>query len=120
MAARIGSENPDLMRPVIDKTVALFGDPVATVRDLGEGGAHAIESLRKRGIPDLVCHYHFLAAVGSNLFDQAYSSLRNGLRASRIRTDLRTLLRGTRSRPRRRRGLELRSRTRVTATGRAC
>jgi hypothetical protein len=93
IAARIPSENPDHMRPVVAKTVALFGDPVATVRDMGEGGAHAVESLRKRGVPDLICHYHFLAAVGEKLFDQPYSLVRHTLRASRVRTDLRTLLR---------------------------
>ena len=93
MAARIDSENPAQMGPVIDKTVSLFGDPIASVRDLGEGGAHAVEPLRKRGIPDLICHYHFLAAVGGKLFDQPYGSLRSTLRTMRVRTDLRALLR---------------------------
>lgn len=97
MAARIDSENPVQMAPVVDKAVALFGDPVATVRDLGEGGAHAVERLRKRGIPDLICHYHFLAAVGGKLFDQPYSCLRSTLRTSRVRTDLRALVRALRA-----------------------
>lgn len=93
MAARIDTENPLQMGPVVEKTVSLFGDPVATVRDLGEGGAHAVEPLRKRGIPDLICHYHFLAAVGSKLFDQPYGCLRSTLRTTRVRADLRALVR---------------------------
>ena len=73
--------------------MAWFGDPVAVVRDLGEAGGKAVGALRARGIPDLYCHYHFLAAVGKKLFDNAYRQLRNMLRCSRVRTDLRALLR---------------------------
>ena len=93
VAARIPSENELYLRPLIEKTVELFGDPVATVRDLAEAGARAVKPLRDRGVPDLVCHYHFLAAVGKKLFDQTYSLLRNLLRASAVRTDQRALLR---------------------------
>ena len=93
MATRIDSEREDHLRPLIDQTVALFGDPVAIVRDLAEAGARAVAPLRQRGIADLVCHYHLLAAVGKNLCDKLYASLRNLLRRSRLRADLWTLLR---------------------------
>ncbi len=92
-AARIPSEHEDHIRPLVEQTVAWFGDPVAVVRDLGEAGGKAVGALRARGIPDLYCHYHFLAAVGKKLFDNAYRQLRNMLRGSRVRTDLRALLR---------------------------
>ena len=93
---RIPSENADYLRPLVKKTVTLFGLPVATVRDMGEGGARAVEPLRDTGIPDLVCHYHFLAAVGKKLLETLYSKLRGMLRLSAVRTDLRTLLRDLR------------------------
>lgn len=93
VAGRIDSERNELLRPLVDQTVGLFGDPVAIVRDLGKGGAGAVAHLRKRGISDLVCHYHFLAAVGKKLFDKQYQSLRGLLRVSRLRTDLWSLLR---------------------------
>jgi hypothetical protein len=96
MAARITSEHELQMRPVIEKTVSLFGDPVATVRDLGEAGARAVDGPRQRGVIDLVCHYHFAAAVGKALFDQHYSVLRYSLRATGVRSALRTLLRDLR------------------------
>jgi len=63
------------------------------VRDLGDAGAKAVTALRARGIPDLVCHYHFLAAVAKKLFDNPYGKLRNLLRRQRLRTDLTGLLR---------------------------
>ncbi len=93
MATRIDSEREEHLRPLIDQTVARFGDPVAIVRDLAEAGARAVAPLRQRGIADLVCHYHLLAAVGKNLCDKLYTSLRNLLRRSRLRSDLWALLR---------------------------
>ncbi len=92
-AARIPSEHEDHIRPLVAETTALFGEPIAVVRDLGEAGANAIAYLRERDIPDLVCHYHFLAAVGKKLFDNAYRALRNLLRGTHVRKDLRALLR---------------------------
>jgi hypothetical protein len=52
--------------------------------------------LREKAIPDLICHYHFLAAVGKQLFEQPYALLRKLLKSSKIRTDLRALLRDLR------------------------
>ncbi|MGI9333309.1 MAG: hypothetical protein ACR2RL_09160 [Gammaproteobacteria bacterium] len=92
-ATRIPSEHADHLRPAVDKTIELFGDPIATVRDLGEAGANALDGLRKRDIPDLLCHYHFLGALGKKLFDNAYALLRRLLRTSNVRRDLRELLR---------------------------
>ena len=87
-AERIGSENGELLAPVVESTVKIFGDPVATVRDLGSGMAAAVEPLRQRGTPDLVCHYHFLRAVGTSLLNQAYDRLRGLLKKSAVRSSL--------------------------------
>lgn len=93
VAARIPSENAADLRSVVEEAVTLFGKPVATVRDLGEAGAKAVAPLRDAGVPDLVCHRHFLSAVGKKLLDQPYNRLVRMLRASRVRSDLRALLR---------------------------
>lgn len=96
VAGRIPSEHADHLRPLVEKTTHLFGDPVATVQDMGKGGAKAISTLREKGIADLICHFHFLAAVGKKLFEQSYRLLRRLLKSSKVRTDLRTLLRDLR------------------------
>jgi len=93
MAARIPSEHEDYLRPWVEKTAALFGDPIATVRDMGEGMAKAVAPLRARGAPDFVCHYHFLGAVGKKLFEKPYRVLGNLLRQHKLQGDLRALLR---------------------------
>ncbi len=95
-AARIASESGANLGPVVEKTVRLFGQPVATVRDMGEGCANAVESLREAGTPDLVCHYHFLAAAGKCLFKNLNDKLRDIIRRTRCRSDMYVLLRDLR------------------------
>lgn len=96
-AARIPTENGIHLSPVVQRTVELFGQPAPVVRDMGQGGSAAVEDLRKAGVPDLICHYHFVAAVGANLVDKLYTCLRNIIRQSTIRGDLFTLLRELRA-----------------------
>ena len=96
VAGRIPSEKEAHLRPLVEKTTHLFGEPIAVVRDMGKGGAKAVAPLREQGIPDLICHFHFLAAVGKKLFEPSYGVLRKLLKSSKIRTDLRTLLRDLR------------------------
>jgi len=91
-AARIPTEHRDHLKPAVEKTVELFGPPIAMMHDMGEGVTAAVESLRQQGIPDFVCHYHFVAAVGSKLFDQPYRLLRNVLRHHGTRSSLHAVL----------------------------
>ena len=96
-AVRVGSENAREMRPAVERTLAAFGDPLAVMRDLGPAGGRAIAGCRQRGIPDLLCHFHFLAAVGHKLLDGYYSLLRSQISRSKVRSQLQDLLRKARS-----------------------
>ena len=90
-AARIDSESGDALAPVVDRTVELFGDPLAIMRDMGKGGAAAVHSLRERGVIDLICHQHFLRAVGNKLLGKPYDRLRTLLKGTALRSELLTL-----------------------------
>jgi len=92
LAARIPSENAASILPVVEKTAALFGDPVGTMRDLSDAMATAVQPLHERGAVDLVCDFHFLAAVGKKLLDSLNSRLRTALRGVGTRKSLRELL----------------------------
>jgi len=98
-AVKIASENESELRPAVDRTLAAFGHPLAIVRDLGSGGEKAVADYRQQGLPDLLCHYHFLAAVGHRLLDDSQASLRSQLTRSRLRKRLRELLKATRPSP---------------------
>ena len=93
---KTASENETALLPAVAHTLAAFGEPVAVVRDLGAAGAKAVAPIRQRAIPDLICHYHFLGAIGKKLFDTEYAVLRQLLRRSKVRSGLRELLRGLR------------------------
>jgi hypothetical protein len=93
LTGKIPSEHEDHIRPLVEKTVALFGDPLATMRDLMKAGPNVVESISQRGKPDPVCHYHFLGAVGRKLFDKLHENLRYMLKQSKVRSDARELLR---------------------------
>lgn len=97
MVERITTENGDELTPVVQRTVELFGDPIATMRDMGKGMEAAVAPLRKRGILDLICHYHFLRAVGTALLGKAYDMVRRLLRVSEARSGLRQLVRELRN-----------------------
>jgi len=92
-STKIATENAEELRPAINQTVSLFGNPVAIMRDLGNAGAKSVDFLRQKNIPDLVCHFHFLGAIGKKLFDTDYASLRKLLKGCKVRSGLRELLR---------------------------
>lgn len=93
VTGKIPSEGEEYLRPLVEKTVSLFGDPVSTMRDLMKAGPNVVGSIRERGKPDLLCHYHFLRAVGINLFDALYTVIQGLLKHSKVRSDSRELLR---------------------------
>ena len=95
-AARIRTENAAELQPALQATLDNFGLPVAFVRDLGSAMAKAVAACRTPPAPDLVCHFHFLAAVGSRLLDADHATLRRGLARHRVRSGLRDLLRRAR------------------------
>ncbi len=92
-AARIRSENVAALQPVLQATLDDFGPPLAFVRDLGSAVAKAVADCRTPPSLDLVCHFHFLAAVGSRLLDADHATLRRGLARWKVRSGLRALLR---------------------------
>ena len=61
IAVRVSSENAAELQPAIETTITEFGSPVATMRDPGRAGAKAIAGCQLEAVPDLVCHFHFLA-----------------------------------------------------------
>ena len=92
-AGKIPSEHEDHLRPLIDKTVAWFGNPLSTMRDLIRAGPNVVAEIRENGKPDLICHYHFLGTIGKKLFDDPNSTLRELLKISKVRSEMWVLLR---------------------------
>ena len=93
---KIATERADRINPCLQHTVRLFGPPCAAMRDLGKAVTPAIEALLcelKLDIPVLACHQHFLADVGKDLLEPGHAQLRDLFRRTKIRPQLRTLIR---------------------------
>ena len=70
------------MRPAVERTLAAFGDPLAAMRDLGRAGARAVAGCRQRGSQ----------ISRSRVRSQLRDLLRKARSAQRVRADLPALL----------------------------
>jgi len=75
---KLFSEKADLIIPFLRRINALYGTPRALVHDMGKGICTAVSSVFP-GIPDFICHYHFLADIGKDLLGIDYDKIRNRL-----------------------------------------
>jgi hypothetical protein len=93
---KLGTERAELVLPCLRQTVALFGAPMAIMRDLGKAVTLAARDLAEElglPIPILSCAFHFLKDVGKDLLTEGYYKLRELCRRFRLRSTLRTLAR---------------------------
>ena len=85
---KLPSENaPDLI-PFLEGIKQAYGDPLAVVSDMGKGIALAIREVFKN-VPAFICHFHFLKAIGKNLFGDENDIIRKRLRKHNVRVILR-------------------------------
>lgn len=95
-AWKLSTERSELIEPCLRETIALFGAPVAVMRDLGRAVSPAVDRVVAEldaPIPVLACHQHLLADVGGDLLGPSYGQLRGLFRHVKVRPRLRTLVR---------------------------
>ena len=85
---KIPSEKKELLIPFFQRIRIHYGDPVALVHDMGIGILRAIEQVFP-GIPDFICHFHFLRDVGKDLLLDDYQTIIQRLRKHKVRALLR-------------------------------
>jgi len=85
---KLPSEKAELLIPFFRQIKWQYGDPVALVHDMGRGILSAVKAVFQ-GIPDFICHFHFLRDIGKDLFDKEYVVIRNRLKKHKIRSLLR-------------------------------
>jgi hypothetical protein len=88
---KLPSERADLLVPFFKEIKRHYGAPVALVHDMGKGILSAVSQIFP-GIPDFICHFHFLRDIGKDLLDRDYSYIRNRLKKHKIRGSLRRLI----------------------------
>lgn len=85
---KLPSEKAEHIIPFLRRIRQQYGEPIALVHDMGKGILSAVEIVFK-GIPDFICHFHFLRDIGKDLFEEDYSKIRTRLKKHKIRTTLR-------------------------------
>lgn len=76
---KLPSEKAEEIIPFLRETKERFGTPLALVHDMGRGILRAVRKVFP-GVPDFICHYHFLRDIGKDLFEKEYALIRKRLR----------------------------------------
>jgi len=78
---KIPTENKEQIVPFLQRLAAQYGRPLALVHDMGPAIIQAVEEVFA-GVPDYICHFHFLRDVGKDLLLPDYQKIINLLRKS--------------------------------------
>ena len=90
---KIPTENAHQLIPFLRQIKQAYGNPIALVHDMGVAILSAVKEVFP-GIPDYICHFHFLKDIGKDLFGHDYSTIRRHLKTHRIRSYLRKAAKG--------------------------
>ncbi|MCP4762899.1 MAG: transposase, partial [archaeon] len=85
---KLCAEKSDEIIPFLRNIKERFGDPIATVSDMGSGILKAI----KKVFPNIfifICHFHFLRDIGKDLLGEEYDIIRKRLKKHGIQGALR-------------------------------
>jgi hypothetical protein len=92
---KVPSEHADHIIPFLQKLKADYGAPAACVHDMGTGICKAVAEVFP-GVPDFICHFHFLRDIGKDFLEPAYGELRKHLRTHATSSRLSALAREAR------------------------
>jgi hypothetical protein len=81
------TERAEYITPFLLQIQNRYGDPVATVRDMGQGIGKAIQEVFPHA-KDFICHFHFLRDIGKDLLGGDYDTIRKRLRNYGVRAKL--------------------------------
>jgi len=90
---KLPSENASQLIPFLTSIKQAYGKPVALVHDMGSAILNAVEAVFP-GVPDSICHFHFLKDIGKDLVGHEYSTIRRHLKAHGLRSHLRKAAKG--------------------------
>jgi len=89
---KLSSEKAEKIIPLLRNIKKRYGDPLIVVHDMGKGITNAAEEVFPDS-PDRICHYHFLADLGDDLFGKENAKIRGRLSKHGIQGKLRNRVR---------------------------
>lgn len=84
---KMPTEHSQYIVPLLQRLKAAYGRPVALVHDMGKAILTAVLAVFA-GVPDYICHFHFLRDLGKDLFDFEYRAIRRYTRSHNVRAKL--------------------------------
>ena len=85
---KVPSEKAEEIIPFLEEIKRRYGVPLAAVHDMGAGILAAVKKVFA-GVPDFICHFHFLRDLGKDLLEKDYDEIRKRLRQHEITEKLR-------------------------------
>lgn len=85
---KIASEKKAQLIPFFRGIKEQYGEPRALVHDMGKGIVNAVAEVFP-GVPDFICHFHFLRDIGKDLLLDDYAAFQKRLRRLNVRPKLR-------------------------------
>jgi uncharacterized C2H2 Zn-finger protein len=85
---KLPSEHQDHIIPFLQRIKKTFGIPLALVHDMARGILKAVAQVFP-GVPDFICHFHFLRDIGKDFLETEYDVIRTKLRKHEISGKLR-------------------------------
>lgn len=86
---KIPSEHKDHIVPFLQSIKASYGIPLALVHDMSRGIIKAVAEVFP-GVPDYICHFHFLRDIGIDYMGGEYDTIRTRLSKHQINGKLLT------------------------------
>lgn len=84
---KMPTEDSQYIIPLLKNLKAAYGNPVALVHDMGRAILKAVLEVFP-GVPDYICHFHFLRDLGKDLFEFEYRTIRRYTRSYNVRAKL--------------------------------
>jgi hypothetical protein len=84
---KMPTENSQHIIPLLCDLRSAYGTPAAMVHDMGSAILKSVAEVFP-GVPDYICHFHFLRDIGKDLFDFEYRTIRRYTRSFNVKAAL--------------------------------
>ena len=85
---KLPAEDEKHIVPFLQRMKKNYGIPIALVHDMGKGILKAVAKVFS-GVPDFICHFHFLRDIGKDFLGDQYDIIRKRLSKHQISSKLR-------------------------------
>lgn len=85
---KLPAEDEKHIVPFLQRMKKNYGIPIALVHDMGKGILNAVAKVFS-GVPDFICHFHFLRDIGKDFLGAQYDIIRKRLSKHQISSKLR-------------------------------